>query len=106
MKHFNVIIEDFNSHGFVAYDVIPYIMQRYKEERAKPTTFDQFKEFVERKSFYQWYSRCEYEIVLKPWVGKDENSEQRIDVYWQILLNLDIITQIVVDEVLNYKKIL
>lgn len=98
MKKFNVIIEDFNNHKFIPYDVIPHLVRRHKEVREKPVTFDQFKEYVEKESFYQWHSRCEYEITAKSLFG---TLEKKIDAYWQVLLNLDIITQIIMDEVEN-----
>ena len=101
MKQFNVITEDFNNHKFIPYDVIPYLVRRYKEVREKPVTFDQFKEYVEKESFYQWHSRCEYEIIVK---SLFRNLEGKMDIYWQILMNLDVITEIVMDEVANEKR--
>ena len=42
MKQFNVIIYDFNKDDYVPYDVIPYLVDRYKECRSKPKTFKDF----------------------------------------------------------------
>lgn len=53
MKHFNVIIEDINSRKFVPYDVIPYLVQCYYEEKDRPGTLEEFKVFIERHSRYQ-----------------------------------------------------
>ena len=37
---------------------------------------------------YYFWSKCEWETVLKPWVG-DMNIGKKIDVYDQIMLNWD-----------------
>ena len=37
---------------------------------------------------YYFWSKCEWETVLKPWVG-DMNIGRKIDVYNQVMLNLD-----------------
>ena len=125
MKKFNVINFDFNNDKFIYYDIIPYLVHCYKEEKNKPKTFEEFKEFIERKSLQQWWSRCEYEIILSPWPytpspsesynkkGEDDieawkdhwkehlNECQKIDVHYQVMMNLDIITALVMDSVTN-----
>lgn len=99
MKSFNVIIENVNSRKFESYDVIPYLVECYKKLKPKerPKTFDEFKEFIRRTSTYQWWAKCEYEIVLQSWVGF--SKEEKIDVHYQVMMNLDIITEIVIQEV-------
>lgn len=98
MEKFNVIIEDINTRKFIPYDVIPYLVDQYKKAKDKPSTFLEFKEFIRRESMYQWWSRCEYEIVLQSWpTGK---NEEKIDVYWQVMMNINIITDILMKEVL------
>lgn len=98
MEKFNVIIEDINTRKFIPYDVIPYLVDQYKKAKDKPSTFLEFKEFIRKESMYQWWSRCEYEIVLQSWpIGK---NEEKIDVYWQVMMNINIITDILMKEVL------
>lgn len=51
MKSFNVIVENINKKEFVSYDVIPYLVNCYKEIKRgtkKPVNFDEFKEFIKR----------------------------------------------------------
>ena len=103
MKHnneFNVIVEDWNKKEFTSYDVMPYLMQCYEETRKKdkPKTFDEFKEFVRSKSMYQFWSRCEYEIVLKSLFGKS-TEETKIDVYYQINMNIDVVTKLLIENI-------
>lgn len=105
MKSFNVIVENINKKEFVSYDVIPYLVNCYKEIKRgtkKPVNFDEFKEFIKKNSMYQWWSRCEYEIILNSWPSN--NNEKKIDVYWQIMMNIDIITEIVMAECKKRKR--
>ena len=97
MQKFNVIIEDVNRREFIPYNVIPYLVRQYKEAKNKPTTFEEFKSFIEKESTYQGGSRCEYEIILKEWpTGK---KEEKIDVHWQVMMNIDVITKLLMDEI-------
>ena len=122
MKIFNVIVYDFNGKKFESYNIIPYLVSQYEKTAHKPKTFDEFKEFVKKESMYQWWARCEYEIVLGPWPyttspserGKEEdnieawkehwkkhlNECQKIDVYYQVMMNLDVVTVLVMDSVI------
>lgn len=97
MKQFNVIVWDINSKKFVLYNVIPYLANKYKETKTKPKTFEEFKVFIDKESKYQWWSRCEYEIVLQSWPKGD--IENKIDVYLQVKMNIDVITKLLMDEV-------
>ena len=109
MKQFNVINFNFNAKKFESYDVIPYFVRAYQEriELHKkypsdsnfnvPNTFDEFKEFIKDRAQYQFWARCEYEIILVDWPC--QKTEEKWDVYDQIMMNLDIITQLVMDSV-------
>lgn len=135
MKQFNVINYDINRRKFIAYNVIPYFVNCYKECIKKnkeypdsdywkvPATFDEFKKFVKDESQYQFWARCEYEIVLGPWPyvsapneSYDKSKENDLDAWkehwkkhlascdkWdvhdQIMMNLDVVTQLVMESV-------
>ena len=88
---FGVIKYDINGKQFIVWDVIPYVKDRYKELplSRRPETWDEFKEFIKKESMYQFWSRCEYEIVLQSW--PTGNAEKKIDVYDQVLNNLDLV---------------
>lgn len=123
MKEFNVIRHDFNNKEFVPYNIIPYLVFQYKIKRDKPKTFDEFKEFVKNESMYQWWSRCEYEVILSPWPYTSSPSErydkkgendveawkehwkkhlgecEKIDIHYQVMMNLDVITTLVMESI-------
>ena len=91
---FNVIIDDVNAQGFKSHDVMPYFIRCYDTTKKdkRPNTYEEFKEFVKGNSMNMYWSRCQYELVLKPWVG--HNKEKKVDVHWQLMHNLDLVTSI------------
>ena len=127
MNKFNVILYDFNGKKFVSYDVMPYLRNAYKErldrhkelvkkiKRSKkldesiledkynklPVTFEEFKTFVKDESQYQYWSRCEYEIILSDWPPSKPPIEEKWDVYDQIMMNHDIVTRLLMEDVVK-----
>ncbi len=97
MNAYNVIIFDPNKKEFVPYNIIPYLVECYKESKDKPTTKEQFKEFVKSECQYRFWSRCEYEIILVDW--PNQQIENKIDVYDQVIMNLDVIVNILMSSV-------
>ena len=100
---FYVIKEDVNAKKFIKYDVMPYLIECYNETKKglKPITFDEFKQFVKDKSMYMYWSRCQHEIVLKSLVAITEDT--KVDIHWQILNNIDVITEILMKNVGAYE---
>lgn len=95
MNSFNVIIED--NGKFIPYDVIPYLYERYKKSKPKPKTHENLKAWIKNESMRQWWSRCEYEIIISDW--PPSGKEEKWDVYKQIEMNLDLITSILEKEI-------
>lgn len=98
MKSFNVINYDCNNKKFIQFDVIPYLVSVYNESKKRPKTFNEFKEFVKSESQYRFWGRCEYEIILVDWPCNCH--EEKWDVHKQIMMNLDVVTKILMQEVL------
>lgn len=92
---FYVIVDNVNRQDFERHDVMPYFVSCYddaKKRKKQPKTYEEFKEFVKGKSMYMYWARCQYELVLKPWVG--HSNERKVDVHWQLMHNLDLVTSI------------
>lgn len=130
MNIFNVIIYDINRKKFTTYDVMPYLRETYKErverhnelvkkiKRSKkldesilddkynkvPVTFDEFKTFVKDESQYQFWSRCEYEIILSDWPPSNPPIEEKWDVFDQIMMNHDIVTKLLMEDVIEHAR--
>lgn len=119
---FNVIIYNINRNIFEEYDVLPYLrdcLDEYKKrfrnyKRTKsykeciennkpfneykmfPQNEKKLKDFIIRQSKYQWWARTEYEIILKDWPCS--KLEEKIDIHYQVMMNIDIITKILKEE--------
>lgn len=117
-KTFNVLRWDPNGDRPVHYDVLPYL-RRCLEERKKrsktkryqklvtedpkakralgmPCTWEELKEVVKVESQYQFGGRCEYEMILTGWPA--QKNDYKIDVHEQIMMNIDIVTDILWEE--------
>lgn len=108
MKKFNVLNWDFNTDSLEYYDILPYLRDRYKifVENSKkykdskywkvPKTINEFKEFIENQSRYQFWARCEYEMICHGWPV--QKNSYKLDVHEQIMMNIDIIVEILWNE--------
>lgn len=93
---------DFNKKEIITYDIFHHGRFSADVEELlcdKNITYDEFKEKLKRRLMYYYWSKTEWEIVLKPWVG-DDNVAEKIDVYDQVTLNFDKF----VDYVWRYKN--
>lgn len=103
MRKFNVIWQDFNTRKFEEYDIIPYFIREYQRDKEKewplPKTFIEFKDWVTRRSVYQFWGRCEYELILCGWPNED--TQEKWDIHRQIMMNIDLITELIIQELEN-----
>ena len=97
---FNVIWFNFNAQKFEPYDIIPFFVDVCRYENFK--TFEEYKDRITSEAHYYFWARCEYEIILQGWPCT--NITEKWDVYRQIMMNIDIITNLVMDECNEYRK--
>lgn len=95
MNEFNVIIFDYNRGIFKPYNIIPYLLEQYNEAEIKPSTFEEFKNFIFAKSAYQWWARCEYEIILSDF--PNQKKFEKWDIHRQVKMNIDVITELLIN---------
>ena len=91
IKPYKVISWNFNHDDIEYYDIMPFLIDSYKKiKKNKPKTFDEIKEFIINESRYRFWSRCEYEVIITGW--PKQKREVKIDIFNQIMENIDIIT--------------
>lgn len=97
-KTFYVLNWDFNTDSLEEYDVLPYFRRCYNDlnKNKRPSTVDEWKEFVKSKGMYMFWSRCQYEIIVTGW--PQQKNEAKVDVWRQINMNLDVIVKILMEE--------
>lgn len=101
MTQFNVIRWDINSDKLVIYDVLPYFREEYRKlnKRERPINKEQWRAFIEREGKYRFWSRCEYEIIISSWPPRDKSS--KVDVWFQINNNIDLLINVLMMEFSN-----
>lgn len=86
----------FSNMGLQAYDVIPYFVDAFentkKAQRPNIRVYPELKQFIISNSRSQFWSRCEYEVIISDWPSS--SIKKKIDVHDQIMWNIDIITKI------------
>ena len=96
-KQFNVVDYNANEHKFVTCNIIQFFVEKYNGiKRCRPITFDDFKEMILSESFRQFYGRHEFEFELVK-----SQTCRTIDIDWQIRNNMDLITEMVMEQVKN-----
>lgn len=88
----NVLLHDFNRDAIVKYNVLEHssdLVTKIKDaiKSGDITTHDDLKDFVTRKLKPTYWSRTEYEIMVSGLFSKEK--AQKIDVWYQIEMNLD-----------------
>ena len=88
----NVYIDNVNSKQIQIFNVF-HSMNFLKGCKNEFKRYQKHKdiELLEKEikswAMYAFWSKCEYEIVLSPWVSK--SAPRKIDVYDQLMLNWD-----------------
>ena len=96
---------DFNEDKVEAFNIFNSINFNYWCEKAIKDYKDykQFKEDLRGALFYAFGSKVEYEIICAGVVAKHGN-EFKIDIYEQVLPNLDILAKYILTEVNKHKR--
>ena len=46
-----------------------------------------FADIVSVYLMHYFWAKCEWEIIISPWIAQGQNEERKIDVYEQIMTN-------------------
>lgn len=104
MVEYRVITWDFSTDRVEHYDIMPYLYRRLEEKRKKrqivlkDLTLEKLKEFIDDESKYQFWARCQYEVILSSWPPRENGRKHKMDVYEQIHMNLDNIAKLMYDD--------
>ena len=109
---FYTLTWDMNRGEVENYDIMPYLVSTWKEDKARkrkiwfkssdddtkePTTVEEWKKAILAASRYQFWARCEYEIIISEW--PTEKHRVKLDVFDQINANIDVITKLFMEYV-------
>ena len=109
---FYTLTWDMNRAEVENYDIMPYLVSAWKEDKTRkrkiwfkssdddtkePTTVEEWKKAILAASRYQFWARCEYEIIISEW--PTEKHRVKLDVFDQINANIDVITKLFMEYV-------
>lgn len=109
MIEYRVILWNVNTDRVEHYDIMPYLYRRLEEKRKKrqitlkDLTLEKLKEFIDNESKYQFWARCQYEVILSSWPPRENGHRHKMDVYEQIHMNLDNIAKLMYDDLQKRK---
>ena len=88
----NVFFHNYNKNEIEQYNIFNHSSFRYEVKQLvkKYKDKDTFTEKLRKELAYYFLSKCEWEVIVSPWIGKKESCEAKIDVYNQVMLNWDI----------------
>lgn len=87
---------DFGSKNLVPYDILPYLSQEWgklKPSKKKEASQD-LQGWVDKELRYQFWGRCQYEMLILPWPPRDDDSPKKVDIYDQCVPNLELIIKL------------
>lgn len=88
MLEWNVYYHDFNRKEINVFNVFnhwSFHEDCKKNAKKNSKDYEAFCEQLRKDAMYRFWSKCEYEILLTPWVGRAETL--KIDIYDQLRLN-------------------
>ena len=61
-----------------------------KKAAKKYKTKEEFAKELRRSLLYYYWSKCEWEVLISPWISHHNDRDIKVDVYWQVMNNWDI----------------
>ena len=91
MLEWNVYCDDFNERKIRIFNVFNHhgVIEDLKKFVKKYKTKEEFCEHLRTTIMYYYWSKCEWEIVLTSFPERQDYTEEKIDVYDQLMLNWD-----------------
>ena len=102
-----VLRHDFNSNKIENFNIFDHWRFSEDIEKAlkKYENFNTFKENVKKELMYYFWCKSEYEIIVGGLHAElDWENFEKIDIYNQVLPNLDIFCKYIIDEYNKNKR--
>lgn len=93
MTEFKVLRWGVGSKDLGTYDIIPYFTALLDKNPEAYKDKDSLKKFILSEARYMFWGRCEWEILVSPWPESKKN--EKIDVYYQIEMNINVIVDLI-----------
>ena len=98
----NVFYHSYNRKEIRVFNIFDH--GRFREDLRKAAkkfkTKEEFAERLRRELMYYYWSKCEWEVIISPWIARHDDIEVKVDVCWQVMNNWEVF----LDYVWNNKK--
>lgn len=88
----NVYYHDFNGGDIKKFNIFDH--WRFNEDVARALKRDlnrnDFARHLRSHLFYFFCSKCEYEVLISPWIDDKEKGVIKVDIFDQVMMNFDI----------------
>lgn len=84
----NVFVDNFNKQEIVTCNILDSKIFKNEVLDKKPKTREELKELIEKWAKYHYWCRAEWEILIGGLFYGDDKF-QKVDVYQQIMINID-----------------
>lgn len=113
IPEYNVFFYDFNNQKLVTTNIfsegsvkeIVEDLQRKLGENSKTFDFDDLKETILNWAQYHYWCRREYELFIGDAFEEDINKYEKVDIFTQIKMNIDLITRDFLEKVFTVKML-
>jgi len=82
----------FNSKEIKVFNIFDHYGFRFgvKKYADKCKTKEEFGKRLERELLYYYWCKCEWEVIISPWISSSIDRKIKVDVYSQVMNNWDI----------------
>ena len=88
----NVFYHNCNSRSIETFNVFEHgsFREYVKKAAKKYQSKEDFAKQLRSEVMYYFWSKCEWEVLVTPWISPRESEKKKVDVCWQIMNNWDV----------------
>ena len=88
----NVFYHNCNSRSIEIFNVFEHgsFREYVKKAAEKYQTKEDFAKQLRCEVMYYFWAKCEWEVLVAPWIFPLESEKKKVDVCWQIMNNWDV----------------
>ena len=81
-----------NSRSIETFNIFEHgsFREYVKKAAKKYQNREDFAKQLRSEVMYYFWSKCEWEVLVTPWISPRESEKKKIDVCWQIMNNWDV----------------
>ena len=87
----NVYYYNFNAKKIETFNIFDHwkFNEDVQSDLNKCRNREDFARLLKSHLFYYFCSKCEYEVLISPWIGNSREGAIKVDIYDQVMLNFD-----------------